>query len=400
MVSPFVMILVALLLAFAISEVLKRTLGVPRVIGQVGAGLILGLAIFQRVLFNQENLDVLSFLANLGIILLFYYVGLETNLSVFKKNIKKSLSISLVNTTLPFIIGFVVMKFVFEFNTIISLIIGVALSVSAQSISIGMLEELKLVKSRLGETIISAGAVDDLIELILVSILLSFFQITITDVSNLNLLLGLSLFIVSIAIARLWFIPYTIKFFDREKSSTARFTGSLLIVLLIASLSELFGLGFIIGAMIAGMIVRQTIFKEVQIPDWEEHDIAKSIHIVAFGFLIPLFFIWVGLNTDISTIDENVFFVVILIIIALLGTVGGTTIAVLLNGGSFREGMMIGWGLTPKGDVELGIATLALTAGIITPAIFTALVVMALFTTLISPLMFKYLVSSSKKKIV
>jgi len=400
MVSPFVMILVALLLAFAISEVLKRTLGVPRVIGQVGAGLILGLAIFQRFLFNQENLDVLSFLANLGIILLFYYVGLETNLSVFKKNIKKSLSISLVNTTLPFIIGFLVMKFVFEFNTIISMIIGVALSVSAQSISIGMLEELKLVKSRLGETIISAGAVDDLIELILVSILLSFFQITVTDVSHTNLILGLFLFVASVIVARVWFIPYTLKFFDREKSSTARFTGSLLIVLLIASLSELFGMGFIIGAMIAGMIVRQTIFKDVQIPDWEEHDIAKSIHIVAFGFLIPLFFVWVGLNTDISTIGANVFFVVILIIIALLGTVGGTTIAVLLNKGTFREGMMIGWGLTPKGDVELGIATLALTAGIITPAIFTSLVVMALFTTLISPLMFKYLVTTSKKKIM
>ena len=398
--SPFVMILVALLLAFAISEVLKRTLGVPRVIGQVGAGLILGLAIFQRFLFNQENLDVLSFLANLGIILLFYYVGLETNLSVFKKNIKKSLSISLVNTTLPFIIGFLVMKFVFEFNTIISMIIGVALSVSAQSISIGMLEELKLVKSRLGETIISAGAVDDLIELILVSILLSFFQITVTDVSHTNLILGLFLFVASVIVARVWFIPYTLKFFDREKSSTARFTGSLLIVLLIASLSELFGMGFIIGAMIAGMIVRQTIFKDVQIPDWEEHDIAKSIHIVAFGFLIPLFFVWVGLNTDISTIGANVFFVVILIIIALLGTVGGTTIAVLLNKGTFREGMMIGWGLTPKGDVELGIATLALTAGIITPAIFTSLVVMALFTTLISPLMFKYLVTTSKKKIM
>jgi Kef-type K+ transport system membrane component KefB len=310
------------------------------------------------------------------------------------------LSISLVNTTLPFILGFVVMKFVFEFNTIISLIIGVALSVSAQSISIGMLEELKLVKSRLGETIISAGAVDDLIELILVSILLSFFQVAVTDVSHLNLVVGLILFIIAVAIARLWFIPYTLRFFDREKSSTARFTGSLLIVLLIASLSELLGMGFIIGAMIAGMIVRQTIFKDVHIPDWEEHDIAKSIHIIAFGFLIPLFFIWVGLNTDITTIDENIFFVVILIIIALLGTVGGTTIAVLLNKGTFREGLMIGWGLTPKGDVELGIATLALKAGIITPAIFTALVVMALFTTLVSPLMFKYLVISSKKKIL
>ena len=100
MVSPFVMILVALLLAFTISEVLKRILGIPRVIGQVGAGIMLGITVFRSFLFNQENLDVLSFLANLGIILLFYYVGLETNLSVFKKNIKKSLSISLKRLTM------------------------------------------------------------------------------------------------------------------------------------------------------------------------------------------------------------------------------------------------------------------------------------------------------------
>ena len=398
MVSPFVMVLVALLLAYVISEVLKRFLGIPRVVGQVGAGLILGITLFKTILFNQENTNVLSFLANLGIILLFYYVGLETNFSVFKKNIARSLSISFVNTTLPLVIGFVVMKYVFEFNTIVSLIIGVALSVSAQSISLGMMEELKLVKSRLGNTIISAGAVDDIIELILVSILLSVFQLTITDVSHINLALGLFFFVVLVMVARIWFIPYTLKLFDKEKSSTARFTGSLLIVLLFASLSELFGIGSIIGAMIAGMIVRQTIFKDVHIPDWEEHDIARSIHILSFGFLIPLFFVWVGLNTDLGTISANAFFVVILIIIALLGTVGGTTLAVLLNGGSFREGMMIGWGLTPKGDVELGIATLALTAGIITPAIFTALVVMALFTTLISPMMFKYLVTHSKKK--
>ena len=400
MISPFVMILVALLLAYTLSEILKRTLGIPRVVGQVGAGIILSITLFKTILFSQENTDILSFLANLGIILLFYYVGLETNFSVFRKNIKKSLSISLVNTTFPFIIGFVVMKYVFEFNTIVSLIIGVALSVSAQSISIGMLEELKLVKSKLGETIISAGAVDDLIELILVSILLSFFQITLSEISHLNLILGLVLFIITVAIARLWFIPYTLKFFDREKSSTARFTGSLLIVLLIASFSELFGMGFIIGAMIAGIVVRQTIYKDVHIPDWEEHDIARSIHIFAFGFLIPLFFVWVGLNTDMSTISANFFFVVILILIALLGTVGGTTIAILLNRGTWREGMMIGWGLTPKGDVELGIATLALKAGVITPAIFTALVVMALFTTLISPLVFKYFISTSERRII
>jgi len=397
MVSPFIMILVALLLAFTLSEVLKRLFGIPRVVGQVGAGLILGIASFKSFLFTQGNIEVLSFLANFGTILLFYYVGLETNLSVFKKNIKESLSISLFNTTIPLAIGFVVMKFIFGFNTMVSLIIGVALSVSAQSVSLGFLEELKLVKSKIGGMIISAGAVDDLVELILVSVLLSFFQLAITETPHLKLALGLFFFVALVAVARIWFIPHTLKFFDREKSSTARFTGSLLIVLLIASLSELFGMGFIIGAMIAGMVVRQTIFKDVHIPNWEEHDIARSIHIVAFGFLIPLFFLWVGLNTDLSSIKGNVFFIFILIIIALIGTVGGTLIAVLLNKGSFREGMVVGWGLTPKGDVELGIATLALHAGIITSGIFTSLVLMALCTTLLSPLVFKFLVTREKK---
>ena len=399
MVSPFVMILAALLLAFAISEVLKRVLGIPRVVGQVGAGLILGIAAIRSFLFSQENVEVLSFLANLGIILMFYYVGLEVNFKVFTKNIQKSLAISVVNTTLPLIVGFAVMRFIFEFNIMVSLIIGIALSVSAQSVSLGFLEELKLVKSKLGGIIISAGAVDDIIELILVSILLSFFQLAVTDVPHLRLVLGLFFFVVLVSIARLWFIPYTLRFFDREKSSTARFTGALLIVLLIASLSELLGMGFLIGAMIAGMVVRQTIFKDVTIPDWEEHDIAKSVHITAFGFLVPLFYVWVGLNTDISTLGTHLFFLAILIVIALLGTVGGTALAVVLNKGSLREGLMIGWGLTPKGDIELAIATLALREGIITPAIFTSLVLMALFTTIISPIAFKYLVASSKKKI-
>ncbi len=398
MVSPFIMILVALLLAFTLSEILKRVLGFPRVVGQVGAGLILGIAVVKSFLFTQENIDVLSFLANLGIILLFYYVGLETNLKVFTKNIKRSLLISLFNTTIPFVAGLVVMKFVFHYSTIVSLIIGVALSVSAQSISLGFLEELKLVKSRLGNIIISAGAVDDLFELILVSVLLSFFQLTVTDLPLLKLVLGLFFFAVLVSISRLWFIPYTLKFFDRERSSTARFTGALLIVLLIASLSELFGMGFIMGAMIAGMVVRQTIFKDITLPDWEEHDIAKSIHIVAFGFLIPLFFVWVGLNTDLTGIAENAFFVLVLLGIAIMGTVGGTTLAVVLHKGSVREGMMIGWGLTPKGDVELAIATLALKAGVITPVIFTSLVLMALLTTILSPVVFKYLVLTSKKK--
>lgn len=399
MVQPLVMVLVSLVGAYFFSYILKR-IGIPTAVGQIGMGIILSIPFIKTTIFSQNNIDLLSFLAHLGVILLFYYVGLETNLNLFTKHLKKSALISAFNTLLPLALGFIVMKFILGYTIIVSLIIGVALSVSAQSISLSLLNELKLVKSKIGSMIITAGAVDDLIELFLATLLLSVFHVTITNLNFSRFLIDITLFILAIVVARLWVLPFALKFFDREKSSTARFMGSLIILLLIASLSEFLGVGVLIGAMIAGMLIRQTIIKDVVIPNWEEHDIARSIHIIAFGFLIPLFFVWVGLNTDITTIVTNFWFIVLLVVIATLGTVGGTIIATLLDKGTLSEGMLLGWGLNPKGDIELIIAALAFNAAIITQGIFTALVMMSLLTMLISPIVFKRLVYVHRRKMV
>ncbi len=392
MVQALVMILVCLVVAYVLSDLFKR-MGLPKVVGQISTGFILGAGIIKAFLFPPENMELLSFLANLGVILLFYYVGLETNLHSFWKHARKSTLISAFNTLLPLMLGFVVMKYGFGFSNLISFIIGVSLSVSAQSISLAFLEELKLVKSRIGMMIITAGAVDDIVEMVLTAGLLSLFHIALTQQTFSRFVLDMSVFVLVIVVARLWLLPQAIKFFDRERSTTVRFMGSLIILLLIASLSDYLGVGVFIGAMIAGMMMRQTILKDVAIPHWEEHDIARSIHIIAFGFLIPLFFIWVGVNTDLSLLVRNYGFVLLLIFIATVGTVGGTIIAILLGGGSLKEGLLLGWGLNPKGDIELVLAALALKAAVITPDIFMALVLMSLATTIISPIIFKYLVS-------
>jgi len=390
MVQPLLAILICLVFAYLFSELFKL-IRLPRVVGQIFAGLILGYALAKYAIFDQESLKTLSFLANLGIILLFYYVGLETNFKSFVKNFKKSVWISVINTFLPLVMGYSLMHFVFRLDNLPSLIIGASLSVSAQSVSIDILEELKILKTRVGNMIISAGAVDDIIELLIVTIILSSFHFLASRLALGTLIFDVSVFIAFVIVARLWFIPYTLKFFGREKSTTSRFMASMIIVLLIAYFSELLGIGTLIGAMIAGMIVRQTIFREVTIPNWEEHDIAKSTHIIAFGFLIPLFFIWVGLNTDVRVIPQNFLLIGLFVLIALIGTIGGTVVAILLNRGSLREGLLIGWGLTPKGDVELVIIAVALKSGIITQPIFTALVVMSLITTIISSVVFKHL---------
>ena len=396
MIQPLVMVLICLVGAYFFSYILKR-IGIPSAVGQIGMGILLSIPLLKSNIFSSQNLDLLSFLAHLGVILLFYYVGLETNLNLFTKHLKKSALISAFNTLLPLGLGFVVMKFVLGYSTLVSLIIGVSLSVSAQSISLSLLNELNLVKSKIGGMIITAGAVDDIIELFLATLLLSLFHVTITHLSFSRFLVDITIFLIAIVIARMWILPFALKFFDREKSSTARFMGSLIILLLIASLSEFLGVGVLIGAMVAGMLIRQTIIKDVVIPNWEEHDIARSIHIIAFGFLIPLFFVWIGINTNITSIATNFWFIILLVVIATVGTVGGTIIAILLDKGSLSEGMLLGWGLNSKGDIELILAGLALSAGIITTGIFTALVMMSLLTTLISPIIFRKLVFAYHK---
>ncbi|HLD00998.1 MAG TPA: cation:proton antiporter [Candidatus Nanoarchaeia archaeon] len=398
MVSALILVFLALSLGYIFSEISKR-LGLPRVVGQIFTGLILGVPIIKDYLLGEENLKIFSFLANLGIILLFYYVGLETNFRAFTKNIKELALISFFNTAIPLILGILIMKFVFGFTALISIIIGICLAVSAQSVSLDILEEMKALKSRIGNLIIGAGAVDDIIEIVLVAVIFSLFQVAVSHQSLLQLLLEILIFLVIIIASRNWIIPYGLSYFDREKSSTARFTGSLLIVILIASLAEFLGLGLILGAMIAGIIVRQTIFGEKKIPDWEEHDIANSVHLFSFGFLIPLFFVWVGMNADLTLIGSQIGFILLLLVISIVGTVGGSLIAVLLSGGQWREGWIVGWGLTPKGDIELVIAALALSSGIISTGIFTSLVITAFLTTVISSIMFKKLLGKTKSKL-
>ena len=391
MTQPLLTILICLILAYLLAELFKK-FSLPRVVGQIIAGLILSIGFIKTILFDQNSLQILDFLANLGLIFLFYYVGLENNFRSFTSNIKKSIMISIFNTFLPFIAGYLLTRYLLHLDIVPSIIVGVSLSVSAQSVSVDLLEEMKMLKSKLGNLIVTAGAVDDIIELLLVTSLLGIFYSTITHLSVLSLLFDIIIFVAVLTVAKLLFVPYTLKFFDLEKSSTSRFMLSTMIVLGIALLSEYLGLGLFIGAIAAGIIVRQVISKDSIRPNWEEHDIAKSTHIIAFGFLLPLFFIKTGINTDLQLIIPNLKLIIGFVAIALIGTVGGTIIATILNGGTFKEGVILGFGLSPKGDVELALITLALDNSIITHQMFTSLVIMSLLTTILAPIIFKKLV--------
>lgn len=387
-ISIYFIVFLMLLLAYLLS-VAARMLGLPRVVGQITAGFVLGLPFIQPVFFTPENGQIFSFLAQLGILLLFFFIGLEIDLKRFREHAAESVTISFFNTLFPLVIGYGVALY-FGFSSLVALLIGISLSVSSAAIALDILEEQHILRSKLGNLVISTGTIDDLFELILISILLMFFHVSLAAATPLSFVLRIFAFILIIFIFKIWFIPFALHVFEQEKSRSYLFMGAFIIVLLMAWLSEFLGVSALIGAFIAGMLVRYTLHAGKKRRVWEEHEISRSVHILSFGFFIPIFFVWVGVNTQLVAFFEQTPLILPFLLIDIVGTVGGTMLGMKLLGKSWREGYALGWGVIPKGDTELIIATLALEGGLIDKKVFTLIVFIAFLATIIGPIMFKY----------
>jgi len=384
--SILLTLFVCLTVAYFFSEAC-RLVRLPRVIGQIGTGIILGLPLIKERLLTPVSMDALSSIANIGFVLLLFFAGLETNFTSFMRNIKLGASISIFKTLIPFLLGFFISS-LFGFNTTVSLIVGVVLSVSAAAVSIDVLEELNLLKTKFSSTLISVNAVNDVIEFFVIAIVLALGNLGKMKYGLYELFFEIALFIVLVIIFKSFIIPFILKTVEKEKSATSLFYGSIIIALLMATLSDVLGLGSLIGALLAGIIVRKILLSGKERRPWEEHSIAKMIHTITFGFFAPLFFVYVGLNANIYQ-NFNIPFSVMITLFALLGTLLGTIFGNFIIKGGYKEGALMGWGLGTKGDTDLIIAAIALQNGLINPAIFTAIVFMSLSTTVISAVIFR-----------
>lgn len=385
--TPLVALFAAFFSAYLLSE-LCHYFRVPRVVGQVSAGLLVGALFAGSAVFNKPAQDLVSSIADIGIVLLFFFIGLSTSARQFVRYFKTSAAISLFNTAIPLAAGFAASAFL-GYDLTTSVIIGIACAVSAQAVSVDLLDELGLLKSKIGILIVTAGAVDDVFELLLIAVILVIINTAVLGVGLAALAGQVILFVLLLVLLRFIILPRFVQFLEKEHSQIGLFSGALLITLFVAAAADLLNVGALIGALFAGLILREVLFVEEHRP-WEAHSIAKHLHLIAFGFFVPVFFVWVGFNANLQLILENLPFAILLTSIAIAGTVGGTILGALFAGRTFNEGVAAGWGLNPKGDAELLIALIALKSGLITQGIFSAIVFMALVTTLISPVIFEY----------
>jgi Kef-type K+ transport system membrane component KefB len=379
MLSTIMVIAVVLGTAFLFNELFKK-LNLPPVVGQILGGLLLGIPLFRELIFqSSQATEIVDLLAMLGILFLLLLVGLEIDIEKIRQSSKNAVLISLCAAIVPLLLGFLVLRLL-GYSVIASLVFGGALSVTAEGTTVKVLMDANALNTKLGAITVSAGAIDDIFEVLFLSMVTvvgfggSVFQLVYLPVE----------FLVFAAVTFILFriVSKLLQRIERKETDVELFSLVIIFVLMVASLSEALEMGYLLGAIISGFLL-QVSMKHLK--KKHEEEIITATKLITLAFVVPFFFVNIGLNFDYDYLAGNLLLLLVTIIIAFLGKIIGTMIVKPFSTLSFRQLYLIGWGMNSRGAVELVIALLAMNHGLITQEVFSALVAMAIVTTLVFP---------------
>ncbi|MFT5280876.1 MAG: Kef-type K+ transport system membrane component KefB [Flavobacteriaceae bacterium] len=380
---PFFIVLSAGIL---FSSVFNR-LHLPWVIALLLGGIIIGPTGFALFELNPT----IDFLAEIGLVFLMFMAGLELRFSNFKEVKNTVLRTATINGLIPFFLG-VSIGYLFGYDLIPSLLIGVIFISSSIAVVIPSLEASGLIHAKLGQNIIASTMFQDVASLILLSLL---FQNTIQE-SPLPLPL-FYLFLVIIIFVMRWVLPKVRWLFTRgiEKDKDV-FQQELrtVFVLLIGTvlLFQVLGLHAIIGGFFAGFILSSSVTSKL---------LLGKLRAISYGLFIPIFFITVGVKTDFSALINvkgalALTFVIVSVSLCskfLSGFLGGR-----VSGFSRDESAVIGVSSIPQLSTTLAVAFAGFETGLIDDSLVTAMVMLSIVTTFVGPLLIKYFTGRLSKK--
>ncbi|MFF2092111.1 cation:proton antiporter [Paenibacillus sp. NPDC058174] len=370
----FILYLALIILFTKAAGAISVKLGQPSVLGKLLAGILLGPAILGWV---QPD-DFIGHFSEIGVLLLMFIAGLETDLDQLRKNWKASFAVAVGGIILPFIGGYALAAG-FGLTNNEALFLGLLLCATSVSISVQTLKEMDRLGSREGTTILGAAVLDDVLVVILLAVMMSFLG-TAGDVS-IGLLIGKKALFFIIVIAAGWFIvPRFMKLFAPFKVTEAVMSAGLIVCLAFSYFAEMMGIAGIIGAFAAGIAISQTSFK---------HQVESKIEPIAYTLFVPVFFVSIGLNITFDGVGSQWLFIILLTIVAVITKLIGGGVGARLTGFDNRSSLVIGSGMVSRGEVALIIASTGLQAGLLLPDYFTSVVLVVILTTLITPPLLK-----------
>lgn len=393
-IVAFLLALAVIILAARVFGSIARRIGQPRVLGELIAGIVLGPTLLNMphwMLFESVHLEeMVKPLAELGVLFLMFIIGLEVEVSELVKVGRVALLAGVMGALLPVALT-VPAGMYFGFSLEASLFAGVTLAATSVSISAQVLLELGHLRSKEGNTLLATALIDDILAILLVSITLAVVGGSgeeSTSITSLLFILVKMGAYIGIAFGLSWVVLPRVMNWLTSHPSIAQSNGTaalaIMFMLVFAWAAEtLGGVAMITGAFIAGVGLSR-------INDHSEKEIEETVSHIAYAFLMPIFFISVGLETDLSTFPLSALpLASILLIIGIISKVGGSGFGAKLGGFTNIESLRVGVCMISRGEVGLIIAALGLSSGILQKddSLFAALFLVILLTTVFTPIL-------------
>jgi len=370
-VSGLIVDLAVVLAAAKVGDEIFKRLGQPALIGEILAGLAVGPAVLGFVELNAT----LEVFAELGVVFILFWVGLETRLDEMQAVGATAGRVGVAGVALPFAGGYGVALALGEDSTT-ALFIAAALSATSVGITSAVLESLGALRTRVARTILGAAVIDDILALILVAVAVGIAAEGGVDVGAIALSIGLAVgFVAFFALGGVRAMQQRPGILQAPRFSESPFLPAVILCLALAALAAEVGLAAVIGAFLAGMIVAET---------KEQHPIEDEIAPL-YAFFPPFFFASIGISLDLDAfVDPGTIGVLAALTAVAIATkvVGAYAGARALGD---RAALAVGVGMVPRGEVGIIIAGIGATEGVIDGELFAAIVGMSLLTTIVAP---------------
>ncbi len=379
----------AIILFFAkVFGILARKCRAPQVVGQILAGLLIGPCVLGWV----GQTDFIAQMAEIGVIILMFAVGLETDLKELIKTGPVAFLIACAGVFIPMILGALLYMGFYgvspwgteEFYK--AVFIGTIMTATSVSITVASLQELGKIKTKVGTTIVSAAIIDDVIGIIVLTFVIGFK----TPDSHPGTVILKTLIFFVIAVVGGFLVYKIFLALDHRYPHTRRIPiVSLAFCFGLSYLAEkYFGIADITGAYIAGIVLCNLSDNEY---------IESKVDVSSYMIFGPIFFTSIGLKTSFDDMNPKLFaFCICFVIVALLGKIIGCGLASKLCKYSFSDSLKIGVGMMTRGEVALIVAQKGLAAGLLTADYFTAVILLILVSSISTPIILKLLYSKEK----
>jgi len=346
-------------------------IGQPVVLGQIIGGILLGLAFPP----TEEVKDI----SMIGVLMLLFLAGLESSVEELKSAGKSGFSVALVGVVVAFAMGFGIAYPFKGFEQ--ALLYGALTTPTSVSLTVRVLMEMDRLKSREGTTILTAAIVDDILGIIVLTVVISSLVSGGVSVLSLaEILAKVGIFIALMVFAMPRVLDYALRKVVRIGFADSTVTLSMAALFAFAYIAEHMNLASILGAYLLGLALSETEFRK---------PIFEHSRIIAHSVFVPLFFVDVGMNIPVKDLKSAGLFAILFSLVAIASKVIGCGLGALIGGMSPREALRVGVGMVPRMGVELAMLAIAMKAGIVGSDAYLVIVLMIFLSTLVTPPLLK-----------